>query len=403
MYVASNPQTVGDFVDTLRAGAVRINRDYQRGGGIWPPAAKSALIETIILKYPMPAIYLHQRFDKDTRKAYREVVDGQQRSDAIIAFSEGKLRLSKSLPTVRLRGKKFAQLEDDDQFAFLTYSLPVFLFTDTTETEVREAFRRINSHTSVLNGEEKRHSTYQGPLKWFVVALTKDLQTPLVEWGVFNRSQLTRMRDAWLVSEVLYALEHGLQTTKAEHLDQLYAEHDVETEEFPFGDTAREDILDALSVFGRWEWLPSSPFTKPYHFMVLLLAVMHAKKGIPSLEPLAPGGRGILSPEEVAENMAELVRALDNAEAIQEFGASVAAGDIPRIAPAEAEPATIPSESSTGREDVQEPDDSERAGPEFVDARLMAHAPFVHASSGKTNTAESRRERFRSYHRAISS
>ena len=392
MHVQPNPQTIEDYITAMEAGSIRINRDYQRGGGIWPSGAKSALIETIILRYPMPALYLHQRFDKDLRKPFREVVDGQQRTDAIFAFRNGKLRLSRTLSTERLRGKKFSQLDEDDQFAFQTYSLPIFLFTDATESEVCEAFRRINSHTSVLNAEEKRHSKFQGPMKWFVVSVTKGLQTSLLEWGVFKRAQLNRMSDAWLVSELLYVFYDGIHTTKAQNLDALYEKYDAEQSE-PFGDETHDQIKDGFATLARWSWLPASPFTKPYQFMMLLLATMHAQHTISSLEEVVPGGGGLRSDEDVSERIGELERALDNADAIQKAGEIVplAGKDSGRVGVEE----NGQAESETGAPDFA-PDD-------VLDARLLAHADFVSASvGGKTNTEDTRTKRFKAFFWAVS-
>jgi hypothetical protein len=374
MHVQANPQTVGDYVTAIQANGIRINRDYQRGGGIWPSFAKSTLIETIILGYPMPALYLHQRFDKETRKAYREVVDGQQRTDAIKAFVEGDLRLSSVLSTERLRGKRFRNLDEDDFQAFMTYALPIFLFTDATEGDVRESFRRINSHTSTLNAMEKRHSTFQGPMKWFVVQLSKEVHSSLDSWGVINKRGLTRMEDAQLISEIVYAYLYGIRTTKAEQLDQMFLDHDGE-DAFPMGDDIRGQFRGAFRELAHWDWLPSTRFVKPYHFMMVVLAVAHAMKPIATLEPLTSGGLGVQPMAVIGARMSELEAALDEADVL--------------------------ADSANVNEDDEAAADAGQVTANVGTALSATHQEFVAASRERTNTAETRTTRFLTFYKAI--
>ena len=72
---------------------IRVNRNYQRSEKVWPPAAKSFLIETILLGYPVPKLSLYQITDLKTRRTVKEIVDGQQRTLTIKAFFDNRLRL----------------------------------------------------------------------------------------------------------------------------------------------------------------------------------------------------------------------------------------------------------------------------------------------------------------------
>ena len=155
MKVSPNPQNISDYLSAKEQGKVRVNRDYQRSGSLWSKPAKSFLIETVILGYPMPAMYLHERFDKTLRIPFKDIVDGQQRTETLEEFKSDKLRLSKSIDTAELRGRKFTELEDDEFRAFMSYTLPIFHLQDADDQDVREAFRRINSYNANLVPEEK--------------------------------------------------------------------------------------------------------------------------------------------------------------------------------------------------------------------------------------------------------
>jgi hypothetical protein len=87
------------------------------------------------------------------------------------------------------------------------------LFVGATPAEVREVFRRINSYTVPLNAEEQRHATYQGPFKWFIARLSKDLGDAQIEMGAFTQKQLVRMADSKLFTELSHALLNGITTT----------------------------------------------------------------------------------------------------------------------------------------------------------------------------------------------
>lgn len=54
------------------------NPEFQRRP-VWPMAAKSYFVDSIIRGRPTPNIYIRSKVDLTNRKTIREVVDGQQR------------------------------------------------------------------------------------------------------------------------------------------------------------------------------------------------------------------------------------------------------------------------------------------------------------------------------------
>ncbi|HVO71966.1 MAG TPA: DUF262 domain-containing protein, partial [Aggregatilineaceae bacterium] len=94
MQVIPSNFTVAEYCEQMLGGKIIVNRDYQRSPKVWPPAARSYLIESILLGFPIPKLSLYQRTDLRSRTTLKEIVDGQQRSTAILAFFEDELRLS---------------------------------------------------------------------------------------------------------------------------------------------------------------------------------------------------------------------------------------------------------------------------------------------------------------------
>lgn len=367
MHVNPNPTIVSDYLDTL--DQLRVNSSYQRASGIWPKTARSALIETIILGYPMPAMYVHQRYDNSTRKPFKDLVDGQQRTEAISSFFRDDLKLSRTLATVSLRGKTFSELTDEEHRAFMSYSLPIFVFLNASDVEVREAFRRINSFNAILNAEEKRHSTFNGPFKWFIHNTARRYSDVMLKWGVVSEQQTIRMRDAGIMTEIAFGYLDGLKTTKAQQLDALYKKYD-DGEVLPFAADLEQALESALTKVDSWSWFSASPFNKTYHFIYLVLALIHAAQPVEALMPITKGGTGLLHPDEIEKNFTLLAKAIEDPDTY--------------------------AESQGGDDEAPEDDPSDNEL--FTREALQS---FVLSSEEKTNTQATRTTRFSTFYRAL--
>ena len=71
-------------------GAIFINPEYQRGYA-WTPIQMRIFIDSVLRGYPVPPVYLHLRTN-DKGEAYYEVIDGQQRMNALRFFVNGYVR-----------------------------------------------------------------------------------------------------------------------------------------------------------------------------------------------------------------------------------------------------------------------------------------------------------------------
>lgn len=286
MKIIPTNMTVADYCAGLDLKQISVNRAYQRSDKVWPPAARSFLIETILLGFPVPKFSLHQVTDLATRATRKEIVDGQQRTMAILDFYRGNLRLSTTLELEDAAGRRYEQLPPQLQSRFMDYSLSIDLFVGTTPEQVREVFRRINAYTVPLNPEEQRHASYQGPFKWFAHRLARDLGDAFVGLGVFTEKQLVRMADAKLLTEIVHAYVNGITTTDKRKLNRLYKQLDVE---FPQEAELDSRIRAAFDLLLQIPSLRETELTKPFQFYSLLLAAMHGLEAIPTLVSSAPG------------------------------------------------------------------------------------------------------------------
>ena len=222
MLAVYSPMSVGDYCKALNDSLITVNDEYQRNAGIWASYARSFFIESILLEYPIPKIFLYSKVDLKARSTVKEIVDGQQRSHTLQNFYNRKFRLSSKIETEELRGKNYNQLSEEHQSKFISYSLPIDEFRGVQPAEIQESFRRMNASNVALNDEEQRNAKFQGPFKWFIQRVALRFSELLRAVGVVSRRDIIRMGDNRLYAEIVHTIVSGFATTKAPQIDALY-------------------------------------------------------------------------------------------------------------------------------------------------------------------------------------
>jgi hypothetical protein len=323
MQIVPTNMTIAEYCESFDRKALRVNTTYQRSNKVWPLAAQSFLIESILKGFPIPKISLFAQTDRISRKTVREIVDGQQRTTAIYAFYNGDLRLSRTIDVDEAAGRTYDELVPHLQDQFLTYSLAIDEFVNTTEREIREVFRRINSYVVALNPEEQRHARWQGDFKWYIYHLSSTFDDQMSEVGVFTKRQLVRMQDMKLFAEVTHALNEGFMTTNKRHLDRLYEHND---ERFDQAEQYSKWISDAVERLFDMHRLWKTPLVKPYSTYSFLLAAIHAEHDRSKLRPsLGQGAVELAATEETEGRLLGVVDALENKSTTGPYGQFVKA------------------------------------------------------------------------------
>lgn len=323
MNVTPTNMTVAEYCQAMDRNEIRVNRDYQRSDKVWPPAARSYLIESLILGFPLPKFTHYIVTDLKSKHTYREIVDGQQRSKAIHDFANDKFLLSKSLETDTITGRLYSTLDSEDKEAFLTATLSLDLLTATTREDVRQAFRRMNSYTVPLNAEEHRHAVYQGPFKWFLHRLAGRFGGVFVDIGLFNETQIVRMADTKLLAEVCHAILHGLTTTNKNTLDNLYKDND---RVFPMENELTRHLVFAVDQIRLWDDIHGGNLMRPYVAYSLLLAVIHVTSPIAKLENILRSPKlESIDETKALTNLTALSDSLEDSDVPDGFGEFVVA------------------------------------------------------------------------------
>lgn len=307
MRINNNNYSVAELLEMLERRELIINRDYQRGSGLWPSGARSYFVDTILEEYPFPKLYMYEFMDRDASRLRKELVDGQQRLLTIKDFAEGKFRLSGD---TRYAGNRFQDLDDEQQEKFMTYVVSVDVVRNATRGEILQMFRRMNAYTLPLNEAEKRHSSFYGEFKWFINNISDEINEFLTEFQVFTSRQIVRMADAELLTDCVLAMERGIISTSPSDLRSVYKKHDDGYEQ---EHSVGEMIRDAVRFIATdLEPLRGTHMMKPYALHSLLTALIHARHRIPAIETQVSGSFGnsyCADIEQTASKLVELAQA----------------------------------------------------------------------------------------------
>ncbi len=303
--------TIADYCNLYRRGEVRVDRKYQRNAGVWPARAQSFLIETILRGFPIPKLALYQQTDVKSRQSIKYVVDGQQRTLAILDFFEDKLPLARTVEQVDARGKTFSGLSEELQRDFLSYPLHFDQFEGVQDDAVREYFRRINSFTAPLNPEERRNANYQGSMKWLIVDLANVHSDTLVLMETLTEKQVVRMADQKLLAEIVHAMLNGVSTTSASALDKMY--RDYERSDVPDENLLRDSLDVAFNRILEWDNLHATGLPgKGYMFYSLVLALVGVESSCSTLDTAIAEAAGKSIHKSAERNLIALADAIDD-------------------------------------------------------------------------------------------
>lgn len=172
-----NIETKTPSLDTLikriERGEIQMDTTtyFQRQDDLWDSKKQSRLIESILIRFPLPAFFFDSSDDNNWL-----VVDGLQRLSSIRNFCVTKnLKLTNLEFLTQLNGKKWEDLSGDLKRVIEEAQVVIYKIMPGTPTDVKfNIFRRINTGGLILEPQEIRHALFQGKPSQFIANLGRN-------------------------------------------------------------------------------------------------------------------------------------------------------------------------------------------------------------------------------------
>lgn len=230
--VDTKPFSIHQVIEMIQSEDIDLSPDFQREFVWLDITRKSRLIESLLLRIPLPVFYLAQ----DEEGRFR-VVDGVQRLTVIRDYIENKFKLKNLEYLADCEGKWYKNKNRDDKYSLdqiyvrrIDQTQLFFNVIDpqTPEKVKYDIFRRINTGGKSLNRQEIRNCLEKSHTREFIKKLAQS-----EEFKTATRHSIspTRMADNEIVLRFIafYLMDHKMynQTAYKGDMDS-YLDHTVE-------------------------------------------------------------------------------------------------------------------------------------------------------------------------------
>jgi len=181
LVVYSRDWTVQTIISQIEQGNIDLNPSFQRRNA-WKDDKRLRLIESLLLKYPVPEIVLAERSDK---KRSFIVIDGKQRLQTIAGlylsetyniWNENKFGYSKNIPELSkvalndfLTGKAYSDLKRELDNSDIRCTI---ISNYDNEDILYDIFYRLNTGSTPLSSQELRQVLNKGGFSEYLISLT---------------------------------------------------------------------------------------------------------------------------------------------------------------------------------------------------------------------------------------
>ena len=183
LLIRDDRRTVHDVLRRINRGTYVMNPDFQRDF-IWPEDKQSKLIESVIMRIPLPVFYMAE--DSEGRMV---VVDGLQRLSTFSQFVNGDLRLR--LPDrEELNGQSFSDLSPKFQNRIEDCNLIFYIIDSRAPERARlDIFERVNGGVP-LTRQQMRNCLFMGSATKFLRKEAQSKMSSRATGGSLNRKTM---------------------------------------------------------------------------------------------------------------------------------------------------------------------------------------------------------------------
>lgn len=283
--------------------------DYQREYK-WDIKLASRFIESVLLGFPIPYLYISDVMDEDPEKDGRvEIIDGSQRIRALVSFMNNEFALKDLKEITELEGFCYKDFISGRKRRFNRISLRfVELIGEVSEANRRDLFERINSGSKTLEDMEVRHGSDHASKKFYTDVLqtlaTSSLFSELAPLS--NKKKANKDHLELVLRYFAYAHDiNNYKGTVKPFLDAYLKKATEETEDAQPADLKKyidefNQVLDFIDKhFGGMGFKKTitSGTTTRARYEAIAVGVRQALNDDPQLEPAIPVSKWILSDE----------------------------------------------------------------------------------------------------------
>ncbi|MQW64874.1 DUF262 domain-containing protein [Sinorhizobium meliloti] len=260
MKTAPESRKVAAILRSLRDGTLQPQPEFQRRA-VWTNKDKIAFIQTLLMGYPFPEIYVASGdVNTKTGDAVELLVDGQQRVRTIDEYFRAAPPFARSAAVPR-----YSALGEDEKREFLNYDVSVRNLGIVELEQIRVIFQRMNATSYDLNEMERHNAVYLGAYKQFSERLAQ--HDFFIEHRIFSAADIRRMKDVSFVASLTSTMMSDYF-----HRDEQIEEYlERYNEEFPESGELESRYYVVFSLMNEMGFDPRSRAWKKADFYTLFV------------------------------------------------------------------------------------------------------------------------------------
>lgn len=255
--IETKTPSLDTLIKRIDRGTIQMDTSgyFQRQDDLWDKTKQSRLIESILIRFPLPAFFFDASDDNNWL-----IVDGLQRLSSIRNFVVDKKQVLTNLEFLtHLNGKRWDELSDDLQRVIEEAQVVIYKIMPGTPADVKfNIFKRINTGGLVLESQEIRHALFQGKPSKFISELANSEE---FKKATRHKINTNRMLDRDFANRFLAFYEFGvenygskeygqdLDTFMSKAMSSVYDKTDYELDQIKL--KFSEAMKLARAIFGK--------------------------------------------------------------------------------------------------------------------------------------------------------